>query len=189
MAGGVRVIGLGNVLMGDDAFGPYVTRLMEAAFDYAPAIAILDLGTPGLDLYPFLAGAGSIVIVDTVRSEGRPGRLRLYHRDHVIAAGPAPRLGPHDAGLKETLLAMEMAEGRTCDVALIGVIPDRVSTGIGLSPPVAASLPFALGEVHRELALRGVTVTPKEHPLHPDIWWERRTDDRRVSGGKRACTS
>jgi hypothetical protein len=44
----VGVIGLGNVLMGDDAFGPWVVQTLLAEHDFPEGIAVEDLGTPGL---------------------------------------------------------------------------------------------------------------------------------------------
>lgn len=51
----VAVLGLGNVLMGDDGFGPTVIRELEAAWTPHPEVELLDLGTPGLDLLPFVS--------------------------------------------------------------------------------------------------------------------------------------
>ena len=42
----IRVIGLGNVLMSDDGFGPFVVRVLEAAFEWPPNVEVIDAGTP-----------------------------------------------------------------------------------------------------------------------------------------------
>ena len=42
----VGVVGLGNVLMGDDAFGPYVIEVLEAGYALPPNVSAQDLGTP-----------------------------------------------------------------------------------------------------------------------------------------------
>ncbi|HNX50942.1 MAG TPA: hydrogenase maturation protease, partial [Thermoanaerobaculaceae bacterium] len=81
--GGIAVVGLGNVLMGDDALGPTVIRILEAGFDFAPAVTVLDLGTPGLDLTPYLSGRDSVIIVDTVNATGQPGEVRTYQREEL----------------------------------------------------------------------------------------------------------
>ena len=44
------VLGLGNVLMGDDGFGPAVVQAFEAEYVVGPDVSVIDLGTPGLDL-------------------------------------------------------------------------------------------------------------------------------------------
>src|SRR5690606_10427075 len=44
------VLGLGNVLMGDDGFGPFATRTFTSVFAPHADVAVIDAGTPGLDL-------------------------------------------------------------------------------------------------------------------------------------------
>ncbi len=102
----VAVLGLGNVLLGDDALGPYAVRLFEARYELPERVPVLDLGTPGLGhLFPYFEETDALVLVDTVRSEAPPGTLRLYRRDEILKHPPQPRVSPHDPELKETLLS------------------------------------------------------------------------------------
>ena len=83
------VLGLGNVLMGDDGFGPAVVRAFEEQYAVASDVTVVDLGTPGLDLSPWLADAEHVVLVDTVRRRSTAGiapRLR-QGRDPSPPAG------------------------------------------------------------------------------------------------------
>ena len=50
----IAVLGLGNVLQRDDALGPYVAELLSCTFDFPPGVTVLDAGTPGLDLTPYI---------------------------------------------------------------------------------------------------------------------------------------
>ncbi len=168
----VIVLGLGNILMGDDGVGPYVIRVLEAAYEIPEEVSVLDLGTPGLDLIPFMAGAEQIVLIDTVRAPGRPGEIRLYDRDEILKDLSRPRLSPHDPGVSEALSALELAgEGRK-DLLLVGVIPERVATGVGLCPAVRAAVAIVAGIVAFELAGRGFPLRKRTPPGRPDIWWE-----------------
>ena len=170
--GGIRVIGLGNVLMGDDAFGPYMIQALQASLLLPRAVELLDLGTPGLDLIPFLAGTESIIILDTVRSEGRPGELRRYGREDLLRQPPGPRLGPHDPGLREALAALELSGTGPREILLIGAIPDSVAMGARLSPAMRQAIEPAVIEVTRELRRRGVRVARRDSAARPDVWWE-----------------
>src|SRR6266508_490834 len=69
----IRVLGIGNVLMGDDGFGPYVVEALGARYEFPDNVSVIDVGTPGLDLAPFLIGADAIIVIDTVRSDGEAG--------------------------------------------------------------------------------------------------------------------
>lgn len=166
------VLGLGNVLMGDDAFGPYAVRTLEAAYDPGPDVRMEDLGTPGLDLTPHLHGVEALVVLDTVKSAGAPGGVRLYRRDAILAQPILPRLNPHQPGLSETLLLLELLGEAPAEVLLVGVVPERVEMGTALSPAVRAAVPEALAEVVWELERLGHAVAPHPHPRPADIWWE-----------------
>ena len=50
----IAVVGLGNVLMGDDGFGPYVAHLLEAWYEWPDDVQVVELGTQGLDLTPYV---------------------------------------------------------------------------------------------------------------------------------------
>jgi hydrogenase maturation protease len=171
--GRVAVLGLGNVLMGDDALGPYAVRLLEARYELPGRVPVLDIGTPGLDLVPYFEGVDALVLVDTVRSEAPPGTLRLYRRDEILKHPPRTRVSPHDPGLKEALLSLEFAGHGPREVLLVGVVPGRTGQGVGISDPVRAALPAVHAEILRELERLGVPAIPRRAPLPPDIWWER----------------
>ena len=170
------VVGLGNVLVGDDAFGPYVVRLFEARYD-APDVEAMDLGTPGLDLAPHLEGLRALIVVDTVSSDGDPGTLRLYRKDALLSRPSPPRTNPHQPGVKETLLRLEVEESAPADVLLVGVVPEATEAGVGMSEAVRAAADAALAAVVEELDRLGYPATPREPEVEPDIWWERRRAD------------
>lgn len=167
------VVGLGNVLMADDAFGPYFIRWLEAYYELPEELELADLGTPGLDLYPHLAHREVVIVVDTVRSEGKPGELRLYRRDEILKHKPQARVSPHDPGLKETLLSMEFAGHLPREVLLVGVIPASTESSVGLSAPVRDSLGPAGAAVVAELGRLGFRVKLRPEALEMDLWWEK----------------
>jgi hydrogenase maturation protease len=168
----VGVIGLGNVLMGDDAFGPWVVQTLLAEYDFPDGVAVEDLGTPGLDLIPWVTDLEALVLVDTVRSDAAPGTLRLYRRDDILKHPPQPRLSPHDPGVKEALLTAEFAGRGPRDVLLVGVVPQATAMGVGLSPALRPAVRSAADEVLKELERLGRPSTRREAPRTPDIWWE-----------------
>jgi hydrogenase maturation protease len=169
----IKIIGLGNVLMGDDGVGPYVLSVLDSTYVCPEGVSFVDAGTPGLDLIPCIDDAETLLIVDTVRSTGRPGEIRLYARDRLMEHLARPRLSPHDPGLAETLASLEFSGRAVRDVLLIGVIPGHVATGVGLSPEVRAAVPAVVETVVRSLALRGVPLVRREPRVEPNIWWER----------------
>jgi len=169
----VGVLGIGNVLMGDDALGPFVVKLLEAAWEPQDGLALIDAGTPGLDLTAYLAELDAVVVVDVVKADGAPGELRLYDEAELVKRSPILALSPHEPGLREAILNAAFLEVAPRRIRLVGVIPARVEFGLGLSPPVRAALPAVVERVRAELAAAGVEVADRAAPLPPDVWWER----------------
>jgi len=170
----IGVLGLGNVLMGDDAFGPWVVQLLVAEHEFPPEVQVEDLGTPGLDLIPYVSELEALVLVDTVRAEAPPGSLRLYRREDLLRHAPQARLSPHDPGVKEALLTAEFAGRGPREVLLVGAVPARTAMGVGLSPPLREAVPSAAGLVLRELERLGCPARRRSQTRPPDVWWEAR---------------
>lgn len=171
----VRVLGLGNVLMGDDALGPWVIHRLESMYAFPPEVAVIDVGTPGLDLVPYVAGPCGIVLVDAVRSNtAKPGEIKLYDRDSLVKFGPQPRLSPHDPGVTEAILAVEMAGEPPAFVKLVGVVPESVKAGVGLTPALQDAVVRAADAVVVELLARGFDVRRRaaNAVAVPLPWWE-----------------
>jgi hydrogenase maturation protease len=175
MAPRVVVLGIGNVLMGDDAVGPHVVKVLEAGWEFPPEVQVVEAGTPGLDLTVFLHEVEAAVVVDAVHAQGaRPGEIRRYGREVLLARSPVLALSPHEPGLREALLTMEFTGGGPREVRLLGVVPAGVETGTGLSEVVRATVPGLVEAVVAELTSLGAPPRRRERPSEPDLWWERR---------------
>jgi hydrogenase maturation protease len=158
--------------MGDDAFGPYAIQVLLSRHEFPPGVSVVDAGTPGLDLTPYILGVSALIVIDTVRSDGPPGTVRTYTKAQLLATPPAPRLSPHDPGLNETLLLLEFSGNGPDDVLLVGVVPDRVETGVGLSDRVRDALPEVEKRVLDELRRLDAPPRAREVAAAPDLWWE-----------------
>jgi len=169
----VAVVGIGNVLNGDDGLGPYAVRVLEATWELPPEVEVVDAGTPGADLAALLEGVWAAVIVDAVSAKGPPGELRRYERTEILHAAPRLAMSPHEPGVREALLTMEFQGGGPREIVLLGAIPGDLELGTSLSPAVKAALPALLDGVVAELRRLGIEPCRRSEPLRPDIWWER----------------
>lgn len=171
------VLGLGNVLMGDDGFGPAAVRAFAEQYEVGPEVEVLDLGTPGLDLTPWFTDARHVVIVDTVKADLPPGTLKRYAKGDLMKNAPFSRVSPHDPGVKETVLTLEFAGRAPEFITVVGIVPAHVGMGLDLSsaldaavPPAVAAIAAALREHGDEVRLKardGVSATAP--------WWHTPT--------------
>lgn len=175
----IGILGLGSVLMGDDALGPYAVELIESRWRFPPEVSVLDAGTPGPDLVDYLIDLDAVIVVDTVRSASMagasdpPGALRLYRREEVMALPTSPRTSPHDPDLRQALLTAELAGRAPAEVLLVGVVPERVELGTELSPSARESLSAVESVVVAELRRLGVEPERRVRPRGAHVWWER----------------
>jgi len=168
----IAVIGMGNVLMGDDAAGPYVIETLNARFQFEYGVEAIDLGTPGLDLTPHIMGLDTLILVDTVLSDGPPGELRRYEKSALMRQTFRPRISPHDPALAEALTLAELTSACPRRVVLIGIIPEKCKKGTTLSPAVHRAVGDAVDAVIHELRECGAEVRFRSEPRRPNIWWE-----------------
>lgn len=166
------VIGIGNVLTGDDAFGPTVVKTLEAQFELPDGVEALDAGTPGMDLVALAAGAARVVVVDTVLSDGPPGTLRVYDRETLLSRPLTPRVNPHAPGLIESLFTLDLSGDGPTDVLLVGVVPGPTDVGVGMSGEVEAAVAPVVERIVAALRDWGADVRRREEPAAPDLWWQ-----------------
>ncbi len=140
----VLVLGVGNLLMGDEGVGIHVLRALERV-EPVPGVRLLDGGTGGVNLLREFDGADDIVMIDATR-DGRPAGTITFLQP--LDVGELPRgLGAHDFGLKDLFAA----------AALIGQLPRLHLYTIAveeirpmcteLSPAVAAAVPAVVRTV------------------------------------------
>ena len=79
------VVGIGNVLLSDDGAGVWLARRLAATYRFVPEVQILDGGTLGLDLLPYLSTAERLLVIDAARTGTAPGTIAIL-REHEVPA-------------------------------------------------------------------------------------------------------
>lgn len=143
------VLGIGNLLLGDEGVGVHVIRWLGEQAPL-PGAVLLDGGTGGFHLLGAMQEARRIVLVDATDDGQPPGTIsRLTPR---YSADYPRGLSAHDIGLKDLLDAFHLL-GDAPQVTLFTVSIDLpCGLGLELSPAVAAAVPEVAGRVRAELA-------------------------------------
>ncbi|MGA2808048.1 MAG: hydrogenase maturation protease [Terracidiphilus sp.] len=118
------VLGLGNVIMGDEGVGVHVVRAVEKHLAEHPpvgAVECLDGGTGGFTLLEPLQSAGRIILIDAAADGNPEGTVTRttprFSRDYP------PTLTAHDIGVKD-LLDVFYIQGGGPDVVLYAITID-----------------------------------------------------------------
>lgn len=134
----VLVLGVGNLLVGDEGVGVHALRALEQE-TWPPHVRLVDGGTGGLHLLELLCSHARIVLIDATR-DGAPVGTVTQFRARVAADFP-PALGAHDIGLRDLIAAAALL-GPLPEIDVITVsIAELKPMTMDLSPPVAAALP------------------------------------------------
>ena len=163
--------GIGNVLLGDDAVGPYILRVLESQYGFGDDVELADLGTPALDLTHQIVGLRSLILIDSVASDDAPGTVLLYRKEDILQIAPTERLDPHSPALSECLMTAEMLGASPEHVLLIGIVGAQYNPGQPLSAAVRKSVDKAVAEIVQELQRLGYLCQAKPSPDSPVIWW------------------
>ena len=154
------VLGLGNLLCSDDGLGVIAVHHLLRRLTPPPGVRVLDGGTLGLSLLPHLEDAETAILVDAIRADGPPGSLVRLEGEDVPPAVSA-RLSPHQVGVADLLDAARWRLRSPARLLLLGVVPETLTLGLGLSPRVAAALPALLERVVAEAAGLGHVFSEK----------------------------
>jgi len=144
----ILVLGLGNILLSDDGAGSILLQQMaEEENRWHGEVQFLDGGTQGLALLGHLSGRRAVIIVDAVQMGQAPGtvyRLTLPELRNL----PRHRASSgHESNAGELLGAAELLNELPEQLFVVGVEPEKVTTGLGLSQAVEKALPLAVGQV------------------------------------------
>lgn len=148
------VLGLGNVLMGDEGIGVYVVRAIEE-HPLPPGVECLDGGTGGFTLLEPLEQAGRILIIDAANDGNPVGTVTRttprFTRDYP------PTLTAHDIGMKD-LLDMFYIQGGTHEIILYAITidpkqPIRMSLSADGTKAAAEALERILAELEADSPL------------------------------------
>ncbi|HEV2136726.1 MAG TPA: hydrogenase maturation protease [Terracidiphilus sp.] len=116
----ILVLGLGNVLMGDEGIGVHVVRNLER-LPLPPNVECLDGGTGGFVLLEPLQAADRIILIDAAADGNPPGTVtRTTPR---FASDYPPTLTAHDIGVKDLLDAFYI-QGGNREVILYAITID-----------------------------------------------------------------
>jgi hydrogenase maturation protease len=143
------VLGLGNLLCGDDGIGPATIHLLARRYDTPDGVMVLDGGTLGLALLPYVEDAQQVLLIDAVRADLPPGSfVRLQGEE--VAPAVAERLSVHQVGVADLLDAARWRGTYPAQLTLLGLVPETVELGLGRTAAVERQLPALVARIVAE---------------------------------------
>ncbi len=146
------VFGCGNILLGDDGFGPQVIKELQENYSLPDTVDLLDVGTGVREfLFDYLLSKNGLpnhlIVVDAVNLKGKlPGEIIKLNPTQI------PHEKIHDFSLHQfptVNLLQELQTQTEIEVTIVAVQVEKIPLSImpGLSPEVKKSLPIACQKV------------------------------------------
>jgi hydrogenase maturation protease len=145
----VLVLGVGNSLLSDDGAGLRLLNELRDPDQWPDRVEWVDGGTQGIALLGVLSQRRAAIILDAVRLGSAPGTVYVLGMDDLRRFGAPGSVSAHEGNALQLLGAAELIGELPEHVTVVGIEPASIRTGVGLSPPVEASLPHA-----KEVVLR-----------------------------------
>ncbi|MDF9409420.1 MAG: Hydrogenase 2 maturation protease [Pelotomaculum sp. PtaB.Bin013] len=145
----VVVIGVGNLLLGDDGAG--IHAINELKKDSFPAcVKIVDGGTAGIDLLYWLEDAGYAVIIDCLEAGEEPGAIFRIPAEEIAFDSSDQIISLHDLNLQEVLhIANQL--GKLPPTIIYGIQPGEITFNDQLSHAVNKALPSLINSIKKEI--------------------------------------
>ncbi len=148
----ILIAGIGNIFLGDDAFGSEVARRM-ASRALPEGVRVTDFGIRGIDLtYALIDDFDAAILVDATPRGGTPGTLYVIECEPKESALDTSAAHPViDAHSMDPVKVLRLASaiGKTPQrILVVGCEPATLGTdddpAMGLSEPVEAAVGEAI---------------------------------------------
>lgn len=151
----VTLLGLGNLLMRDEGVGVQAVQAVEERYEIPPDLEIVDGGTSGLDLLPYIEGRDRVLFVDAVNFGREPGHIGVLENREIPALF-ARKDSLHHLGLMDVLATAQLLEVTPREICLIGVQPQSLEIGLELSELLQARMDLLVDRIITKLRDWGI---------------------------------
>jgi len=151
------VLGIGNLLIGDEGVGCMAAEEISRRYTLPPSVECVDGGTAGFELLSMIDCKEHVILIDALRNDRAPGTVVMVEGEHVPRAFMA-RTTPHQLGICDVLAAAQLCDTMPRHLTLYGIEPKQLEVGIGLSPEVEAGMEKTITAVVEQLRHFGYEV-------------------------------
>jgi hydrogenase maturation protease len=160
------ILGIGNILWADEGFGVRCVEALNARYAFADTVRLMDGGTQGLFLLPWVSSVSRLLIFDAIDFGLSAGEVRLIRDDNVPQYMGAKKISMHQTGFQEVLASARLLNGKPERLALIGVQPEQLDDyGGSLRDGTRQRIPEAITLACSVLQEWGVPFHERDTPL------------------------
>ncbi|WP_353683703.1 HyaD/HybD family hydrogenase maturation endopeptidase [Thermodesulfovibrio sp. 3907-1M] len=151
----IGIIGIGNILLRDEGVGPKVIEILRKNYKFEPEIEIIDGGTLGLELLPYIEKYKKVLLIDIVDFHKEPGYIGIL-KGQEIPPYLKTKLSLHHVGVQDLLEIARLMGIMPEELVLVGIQPEVIDVGLDLSETIAGKIGELVGVVLEILKNWGV---------------------------------
>lgn len=151
------VLGIGNLLIGDEGIGCAAVEEINKRYRLPPEVECIDGGTAGFELLSLMDGKDLVILIDAMRNDMEPGTCVLIEGEDVPKAF-LNSISPHQLGISDVLAAAQLTDCLPGQLFLYGIEPKNLEVGIGLTSEVEAGMEKIISAVVEQLRNFGYEV-------------------------------
>ncbi len=117
------IIGLGNLLLGDEGFGVHLIRYLQKNYNFE-GVDIIDGGTIGFQLIEYFINYDRLIFIDAIRTNDKAGSIYKFSLNDL-----PPNVtfvsSIHEIGLGDIIQQVKFM-GEEIEAYAIGIVPLKV---------------------------------------------------------------
>jgi hydrogenase maturation protease len=156
------LLGIGNILLKDEGVGVHVVNAMKESYTFSPEVEIIDGGTLGLDLLPFLEGKERLLIIDAVNFGKEPGYIGVLENEEIPSV-ILMKMSVHHIGLADVLFAAKLLDIAPPHLCLIGIQPQSLDVGLDMTDCIAGKVKELIAMAITKLKEWNITCVSQSH--------------------------
>ena len=156
----IAILGIGNLLQRDEGVGVHLINQLEKDYSFSPRINLIDGGTMGTDLLPYLEQNDKIIILDAVNFNEPPGFIGVIKNDDILRRLNT-KLSIHHLGITDVLSSARLLDIEPSEIYLIGIQPKNIEMGTDLTDEIKQKTSKMIEEAIKKLREWGVNVQIK----------------------------
>ncbi len=151
----LTILGLGNILLGDEGFGVHFVRWFARRHRLPPEVDLVDGGTMGYVLLDTLCNCEAMIVVDCLKTADTPGSLYRFDQRELEARLPAPT-SAHEVKFADVLCKAEMM-GECPEITFLCIVPERYGEmDLEMTATMKDRFPAMEALLMAELGARGI---------------------------------
>lgn len=119
----VTILGIGNILMGDEGFGIHFSRWFSGRYRATNDVHIIDGGTLGYKLLDIICSCDHLIIIDVLKVDDAPGSIYRFNKEEMDLHLPPPTTA-HEVTFPDVLFKSELMD-EAPETTFLCIVPEN----------------------------------------------------------------